>query len=172
MYSKTVGDITWWYDDDGDIHRDGAPAVITPTQENWFRHGLLHREDGPAIIISNGIRKWCINGDLHREDGPAIEMHDGETVWYWRGKIHREDGPAMIDRHGNKIWYHYGTVHRLDGPAYEWNTGKTDWVVNGHACSTAVKKWLRRNKFAVPLCPEAQTLFALTFISKYGVPTK
>jgi hypothetical protein len=139
--------------------------------EEWFLNGNRHREDGPAIIMPTG-RYWMVHGKSHRLDGPAIMLKDGTEHWYLNGILHREDGPALIDRLGNRIWYRYGRIHRLDGPASEWSNGNTDWCINHKSCTTAVKKWLRRHKITLPMNEEAQTLFVLTFVSKYGIPTQ
>ena len=55
----------------------------------YYKNGVLHREDGPALIKENGDKEWYFNGVLHRDDGPAIELHNGERSWFTNGK--RED---------------------------------------------------------------------------------
>ena len=62
-----------WYKN-GKLHRDDdLPAVIWKegTQE-WYQHGLRHRENNPAIIRKDSLYAWWLNGNCHREDGPAI----------------------------------------------------------------------------------------------------
>ncbi len=50
VYSDSDGS-TRWYDDLGEKHRNGGPAVELPNGcKYWYCHGKLHREDGPAII--------------------------------------------------------------------------------------------------------------------------
>lgn len=39
----------------------------------WFRNGVLHRENGPAVVAPDGSTYWYADGKLHRDDGPAIE---------------------------------------------------------------------------------------------------
>jgi hypothetical protein len=42
----------FWYDDDGNYHRDNGPAIIYNSRygnSEWQQHGKLHRLDGPAI---------------------------------------------------------------------------------------------------------------------------
>lgn len=52
--------------------------------ENWYKNGVLHREDGPAVV--NGIHiEWHLNGKLHRTDGPAMQYYDIEE-WYINGE--------------------------------------------------------------------------------------
>ncbi len=51
----------WYYDKDGDYHRDNdKPAIIYPNELRiwWFKHGLLHRDRGPAIIDNDSGNKW------------------------------------------------------------------------------------------------------------------
>jgi len=72
-----------WYNEDGEVHRENAPAEIwyytngSKWFEMWKKNGIIHRENGPAIIsyYENGnirTEKWFLNGKLHREDGPAV----------------------------------------------------------------------------------------------------
>ena len=71
------------YRKDGNIHRDGGPAIEYNTgNKYWFKDGLLHREDGPAVEKLNGDKKWYKYGKLHREDGPACEYSDGNKYYY------------------------------------------------------------------------------------------
>ena len=95
----------YWYKN-GELHKDGEPAVITADGvEEWYKDGKLHRENGPAIIHPNGTKKWFLNGQLHRLDGPAIRFTCGEKHWYQNGVRHREDGPAITSRNGRKEWF-------------------------------------------------------------------
>ncbi len=72
-----------WYDADGQIHRDGGPAVEYPDGgAEWWQSGQLHRDDGPAVETPTGYREWWQHGDLHRDGGPAVEHADG-TVEFW-----------------------------------------------------------------------------------------
>jgi hypothetical protein len=71
----------------GELHREGGPAVESGKGDQWwFKHNLLHREGGPAVTHANGSRWWYQKGQLHREDGPAYEGADGTTAWYLNGK--------------------------------------------------------------------------------------
>lgn len=71
----------------------------------WYRNGLLHREDGPAVEYFSGTKFWYLDEVLHRESGPAIEYENGTKHWYIYGKHHREDGPAIEFEDGGKHWY-------------------------------------------------------------------
>lgn len=42
----------------------------------------LDNPHGPSIIQKNGRKEWYRKGVLHREDGPAIEYSDGNGE-YW-----------------------------------------------------------------------------------------
>ena len=50
--------------------------------KQWYKDGILHREDGPAFECHNGSKVWYVNGKRHKLDGPAIEWHDGAKVWF------------------------------------------------------------------------------------------
>ena len=57
----------FWHQD-GELHRDGAPAVIYADGANeWLHHGKRHRDDGPAIIYADGTKEW------YRNDRPIPE---------------------------------------------------------------------------------------------------
>lgn len=45
-------------------------------------------------------------GILHRDDGPAIEYFDGGYTYYKHGKIHRTDGPAATTSNGCFFWWY------------------------------------------------------------------
>ncbi len=50
-----------YYNDQGELHREGSPAVITPNgSEFWYVNGKLHREDGPAAT-------WVMGDDFKQE---------------------------------------------------------------------------------------------------------
>jgi hypothetical protein len=84
-------------------------TVTKPSgRQEWYRNGVLHREDGPALIDPRYYTVWYLNGQYHREGGPAIEWTDGHKEWFLNGKQHREDGPAYEDAEGNKSWYMNG----------------------------------------------------------------
>lgn len=102
--------------------------------EEWYKNGILHREDGPASIkdFGNGvsIKEWYLNGQPHRENGPAFEHSNGQKKWYKNGIIHRENGPAVEHANGQKEWLINGVYHRENGPAIEGNSHT--WYKNGH----------------------------------------
>jgi hypothetical protein len=63
-----------WLDSSGQFHNKDGPAIeyVIGIHE-WYRHGLLHREDGPAEVnCADGTGKWYLNGVLHRLGGPAV----------------------------------------------------------------------------------------------------
>lgn len=96
-----------WYEN-GQLHRDGGPALIHPDgSEEWYYDGQLHREDGPAISHQDGMKGWLLNGFRHREDGPALVYPDGSEEWYYKGLLHREDGPAIVT-HGKVSYFFMG----------------------------------------------------------------
>jgi len=70
-------------DDEGRYHRVYGPAYIGFKYEieEWYIHGIRHREGGPAIIHKD-TKIWMKDGKLHRLDGPAIEDPGGPKQ-YW-----------------------------------------------------------------------------------------
>ena len=96
-------DISYWLDNDGELHRDDGPALILPADPDfpieetwWVIHGKVHREDGPAITDQHGYF-WCRDNYYHRDGGPAVELYQGGKAWYRHGQYHREDGPALYN---------------------------------------------------------------------------
>lgn len=87
-----------WLDDDKQLHRDDdEPALLYEslnghdTIQEWWRHGLKHRDgDKPAIIAS------------HSENWPERIKHI-EEQWWTDGKRNRANGqPAVIARDGEE----------------------------------------------------------------------
>jgi len=92
-----------WYLN-GQLHRDGGPAVEHPDGGSyWYCHGRKHRDDGPAVLYASGQKEWHVNGELR-----CLETTDGSRYWYRNGRRHREDGPAVDEPRGRRAWYHHG----------------------------------------------------------------
>lgn len=72
----------YWY--------SGHPYSDWDGHRCWFdENGDIHRDGGPAFISSDGNKQWMQHGKVHREDGPAIEWNDGRTDdkwWYYRNE--------------------------------------------------------------------------------------
>jgi hypothetical protein len=87
----------------GNIHRDGdQPAYVCDKHgyQEWYKNGLLHREDGPALI-SRYTKRWYINGRLHREDGPAVyHPHEEYEEWHTNGQLIKviHDGETFVPK--------------------------------------------------------------------------
>lgn len=72
----------------------------------YIKDCRLHREDGPARIWPNGREEWYVHGMRHREGGPAyIETEECYKSWYHYGKRHRIDGPAIMDVDNRFEWW-------------------------------------------------------------------
>ena len=98
-----------WYDADGQLHRDGGPAIEGPDgHQEWYQHGKPHRDGGPAIEGPGGSTFWYQHGQLHRDGGPAVEWADGTKLWYQHDKLHRDDGPAVEYADGTTAWWQHG----------------------------------------------------------------
>jgi hypothetical protein len=79
-------------------------------QQEWRDNdGKLHCNGSPALITQEGTKCWCRDGGSHRGDGPAMEWANGDRFWYRNNKLHREDGPAIEKANGYKEYYHDGT---------------------------------------------------------------
>ena len=74
-----------YYNADKKLHRIYGPAYINEfyKYELWYRNGDLHREGGPAVKLRNA-EFWFQDDKLHRLDGPAISG-DGRPKEYWIG---------------------------------------------------------------------------------------
>lgn len=52
--------------------------------KRWVNNeGHLHRVGAPAVEHEDGTVFWWHNGNLHREDGPAAEWKDGHKEWWY-----------------------------------------------------------------------------------------
>ena len=59
----------FWYNSDGDFHREDGPAVIYSSgKQEWWVYGILHRINGPAIIYSSGSQHWFVDGYRCRDN--------------------------------------------------------------------------------------------------------
>lgn len=48
--------------ENGRLSYPDAPAIETPTLQQYHLDGRLHRPDGPAVLTSNGTRAWYWRG--------------------------------------------------------------------------------------------------------------
>lgn len=102
---RTTPDGTRFWIQNGKIHRENGPAIITAEGSKWWvRHNVLHREDGPAVTWPNGGEIWCRNGLLHRNGGPAITTAHGRMGWWIDGKPYRQDAPILEQAPPDKQW--------------------------------------------------------------------
>jgi hypothetical protein len=52
----------------------------------WLLDGRPHRTDGPAIVdLDSPFQEWYQHGVLHREDGAARVTRTGDRQFFWRG---------------------------------------------------------------------------------------
>ena len=148
--------------------KNGLVVNKSGTQE-WYKNGLLHREDGPAVVYLIGIREWYQNGRLHRVDGPACE---GSKCWYYKGifvghgdkpdpelwarltSVELNGGPLLngyiVDLHGNTRWYKDDVLHREDGPAFEVADGSKDWFLQGENLGYGAKGFWKLWDLLIP----------------------
>lgn len=115
--NKIVQEKGWThYYKNGELHRDGAPAITGPNGEKmWYQYGNKHRDDGPAIELPSGHKYWYVNNVLHRDDGPAFITND-RSEWYKNGVLDRENGEPQVEyKDGTKLWYHEGEIYEKHG---------------------------------------------------------
>ncbi len=141
-------EVVTYYEKDGTVIRsldellqrdDGYIKVITDpegiTEESWYVHNKLSREDGPAVIISyhnldNTVEeRWYKNGILDRDQiahpGPTISIYSDRGLineqWIINGELHRINGPAFVNVQPNgsviEKYYEHNKLHRKKGPA-------------------------------------------------------
>mgnify|MGYP003480261348 CR=1 FL=1 len=77
------------------------------------KEGFYHKEDGPAVVYSHGLEEWFTHGIRHRDDGPALFSSTFQE-WYQKGIHHRMNGPAVITYNSfgeikSQSFYLYGT---------------------------------------------------------------
>jgi hypothetical protein len=88
------------------LSNGGTLDVIENGDKYYYdKNGDLHREDGPAVVFASGYKEWRIEGKLHRKYGPALVWATGDKEWYLNDKLHRKDGPAIEWYNGKKSWY-------------------------------------------------------------------
>jgi hypothetical protein len=66
----------YWYDDDGNYHREDGPSIIYNIGSCfWYNHGKCHRLDGPAKIYSDTkdhsmiwLKQWYVEGIQYSEE--------------------------------------------------------------------------------------------------------
>lgn len=135
------------FDSEKRLHSDDGPAVVfvskkgtaaTPCRyEEYYYHGLLHRDDGPArtyqMTQSAVFNEYYYKGKLHRDEGlPAIDYPNGTREWWVHGLRHRdEDNPAVILTTGHREWWVNGQLHRLKYPAIIYNDGTLEYWLHG-----------------------------------------
>ena len=132
----------WWQD--GELHRDGRPAVIDNEIGiiQYYADGSLHNAKGAAVVNNDGIREYYFYGERMTEDnyfnlyGPLKEVKD-DGIQSWSimqglNKLyHRISGPAYISAYGDEFWYKNGKQHRESGPASIYVSGEKQWIRDG-----------------------------------------
>ena len=64
----------------------------------WYTGDRIHRNnDLPAVEYANGDREWWKNGLIHRDNQPAIERVNGESEWWEHGKLKKSTKPVLSD---------------------------------------------------------------------------
>ncbi|MFA7275886.1 MAG: hypothetical protein WC043_03685 [Pseudobdellovibrionaceae bacterium] len=94
----------------------------------WWKEGVLTRENAPAWILNDGTSKWFKNGRLHREDGPAVEYPNGSREWWEKGKLHRENSPAIEVKEGFFLFSEFGIPSEELGNTYLERRGRVEAI--------------------------------------------
>jgi hypothetical protein len=113
-YRKDTQLGTYFYNQEGYLHRENGPARICDGLKVWYRDGHIYRKGGPAFEYPNGDSIWvcALVPQIHRMDGPAIELANGDKIWAIRGIVHRKNEPAIVCTSGYKAWYDQGKCYR------------------------------------------------------------
>lgn len=118
-YIKTR-DMEAWYNNEGQLHRNDGPALITAVSSAWYVNGVpVSGGEMPSVVLTDGTKIWLKNGRIHRRDEPAV-IGKNYKMWFVNGKRHRLEGPAYIDLDGSELWYVGDHLHREYGPAVTW----------------------------------------------------
>jgi len=101
------------------LYQDGTICYCNPK-------GILSNvlENTPSITYPNGTKEWYRDGILHREDGPAVEYSNGDQEWWWLGQKHRFGGPAVILKN-KEYYYEFGILIRNSTSDILWNKFKS-----------------------------------------------
>ena len=69
------------FDEDGELHRTNAPAVVySDGTKVWYHHGVRrrdgvrHRDGGPALEYPDGTKLWMLSGVEYTEEQYQLEM--------------------------------------------------------------------------------------------------
>lgn len=103
--------------------------MILKTENEHFIYyslpdGRKHNiNDEPAIVWKDGSLEWWKEGLLHRENGPSMihQIPDSNCPFYYRyhqkGFLHRLDGPAIIEYKRTEWWFN---GHNVDNFIFQW----------------------------------------------------
>lgn len=65
---------------------DQPYTIYSDGSKEWYKDGLVHRDNGPAFVSADGWAEWRIEGRLHREDGPAVMKNGQAVAWALNGQ--------------------------------------------------------------------------------------
>lgn len=133
-----------WRNDYGQLHREGAPAIIKfDCIEEWLQNGELHREGGPAIVIKN--RKGLFPTKSHEActlKKEEVEEYKFKITSYEYKMLSMENKEIIIDSEifpgipliklqAHEQWFENGILHRVVEPAVVFESGHKEWWLNG-----------------------------------------
>lgn len=150
--------ITRYLNEFGQLHREGdLPAVDSYDKSEYYKNGMLHRDEGPALKTSTQ-EAYYKHGVLHRDgDMPAVvhfitDEKDNRKLlcqeFYKEGVLHREKGPAIMWANGSYQHYQNGLMHNASGVAcHSVETGQSEYWLEGKEMSKVSHKMslLRNN---------------------------
>lgn len=122
--------------------------LLTPLTSVWCEDGFIHRDSAPAVITYGdediACEQWWRNGFRHRVGEPAYtsQLHD---MWFEDGLLHRIDGPAvLVKNHGQSKasrlfspWYWHGAIMVLNGmfsERFDYAAVPPEFVLRALAC--------------------------------------
>lgn len=108
-YGSTPQRPDWWWRWPAGKKLYSSGTLATTEKDICYvnAENKYHRIHGPAYISKiYQVEEWYKNGILHRDDGPAITAKTDE-FWYYEGKLHRIGGPAVVARGSpRQYWIH------------------------------------------------------------------
>lgn len=163
---ETKCTIESWTDSDGRLHRIDGPASITRTSdgiilcENWYKHGVYHRENGPAY-------------SLNYENSTVFHR-----AWFYEGKLHHPKNEVTYSKYfGNgmiqsEMYYMHGELSRLNGPAVRiYDTAGYVIKSEYHICGCHLtldqhelcRRWIKKEGLSWPFDKSSRVIFDLAF---------
>lgn len=159
-----LGNFTFWFEN-GFLHREEGPAVMTYFFEEWYQNGKLHREDGPASVDHRTKKsEYWIEGkqltDLEFEEYSksttkfyflrSIKNAPKENIELCNSEYHTTDNYTGTVKSERLVRSFYkGYLHSSEGPALVWADSGKDYYFFGNKLSEKEFNILFANRIQV-----------------------